>query len=197
MVACNWPALTKVVTNWVGFPLQLLQKVTVEEPLTKFDPLTVRVKGLVVPAGVLVGEIEVTPDALMVKLTALDATMLSESLTVRLEVPAEVSKLAGTVAVIEVPELAMMVNGVVVAPAVQFTIGEVVGKPVPPSVRLNAPCPAVAVEGVRVLRTGLAAIVKVAVVGPVPVPLLTPTWALPAAASRLLGMTAVNWVGLT
>jgi len=48
-MAVNWVVLTKVVVNEVGELPQELHHVTVDEPLTKLAPLTVRVTGLDVP----------------------------------------------------------------------------------------------------------------------------------------------------
>jgi hypothetical protein len=195
-LAVNWVALTKVVVNEVGELPQELHHVTVDEPLTKLEPLTVRVTALVVPATAWVGEIEVTPEAAMVKVRVFDGTWLTASVTRTVADPAETNRDAGTVTVMETEELWDTVSGVVVLPAVQFTMGDA-GKLVPVSVRLRLPWPAVAVEGVSELRTGLGEMVKVCVEGPAPVPLVTPTCTVPAVVRSPDGTTAMSWVALT
>ena len=82
-------------------------------------------------------------------------------MTVKVAVPAAVNRLAGTVAVIEVAELAVMFSEVVTLDNVQLTTGDVVAKLVPVSVRLNVDCPTVAAVWLRVLSTGFGLIVKV------------------------------------
>jgi len=81
---------------------------------------------------------EVTPEAAIVKVRLFDATWLTASVTRTVADPAETNRDEGTVAVMETEELWDTVSGVVVLPAVQFTMG-VAGKLVPVSVRLRLP----------------------------------------------------------
>jgi hypothetical protein len=75
MGAWSWEVLMNVVgVNWTGVPPQALHQVTTEEPLTKFEPVTVMVIGFAVPAGVLEGDIEVTPDDDRVKVNPFEET---------------------------------------------------------------------------------------------------------------------------
>lgn len=129
MVAVSAVELTKVVVRAVGEPPQALHQVAVEEPLTKFVPVTDSVTALVVPAIALVGEIAVTVGALMVKLRVL-VVMLMPSVTRIVAVPVAVSTAAGIVAVMELEELDETVRAVVVPEKVQLTVGEA-GKEVP------------------------------------------------------------------
>lgn len=163
-MACSWLVFTKTVVKGTGEPPQELHQVTVVEPLTKLEPLTVRVTEFEVPTTALDGEIEVTPEALTLKFRPFETTWLTESVTVSVAVPAVVNKLAGTVAVIDVEELAVTVRGVATPPNVQSTMVDDVGRLVPVSVRENADCPAVAVVWLKLLRTGLGETAKVWVV---------------------------------
>lgn len=153
-----------------------MHQVTLDVPLTKLVPVTVMLMELAVPATALAGDTFETPEEEIVRLTELETTWLTESVTARLAMPDAVNRLAGTVTVMDVDVFeVMLVRGVVVPLNVQLTIVEVVGKLVPVSVRLKLPWPVVAAGGFRELSTGLGLIVKVWVVGPVPEPLFTPT----------------------
>jgi hypothetical protein len=99
--------------------------------------------------------------------------------------PEAVKSDVGTVAEMEVLDgVPTIVSGVTVDPLVQFTIGvvPVTAKFVPVTVRVKAAWPTTAEVGLIELRTGAVLIVKVCV----PVPFVTPTRAVPAAASRLV-----------
>jgi hypothetical protein len=198
-VAVRTLVLVKVVgVNETGVPLQALHHVMTEEPLTKLEPFTVMITGFAVPATAFDGEIDVTPAPEMVNVTLLEDTPLTESTTVTVAEPAVVSKEEGMAATIEVAVvLPTGLRGVTVTPAVQLTTAPAVGKLVPVRVTLKPACPAVAVVWLSEVRCGPDPMVKPWVVGPVPVPLLTPIWALPVAVNKLAGTNAVSWVALT
>lgn len=123
-------------------------------------PVTVTVTGLEVPAVAPVGDTELTVGPLMVRGRVLELTWLTESLTLSVALPGMVRRLAGTVAVMEVAELAVMASAVVVPEKVQLATGEVVAKLVPVRVTLKAACPAEAVVWLRLERTGAGPMVK-------------------------------------
>lgn len=130
------------------------------DPLTKFVPVIVTVMGLAVPAVALAGEIEVTAGPLMVKVREFDVTPLAGSVTLTEAEPELASKLAGTVAVMDVVELAVTVREVVTVPTFQLTVGDGVGKLVPVSTRLKLACPAIADVELRLVNDAPTLTVK-------------------------------------
>ena len=68
--------LTNVVASGEGELLQELHQVTVEEPLTKLEPLTVRVTAVAMPAVVPAGAIDVSAGPPTVKVCGLLAVTL-------------------------------------------------------------------------------------------------------------------------
>lgn len=108
-------------------------------PAAKSAPVIIR-ENVGLPTGMLAGfrplVLMVGPDA-MVKFRLLEVTWLTESVTLTAAVPAVVSKLAGTLTVIEDAELVATVRDVTCPPNVQFTTGEDAGKLLPVNVRLK------------------------------------------------------------
>ncbi len=174
IVAVMEVGLVTVVINEVGMPLQALQKVTTDEPLTKPEPVTVRVTGLVEPAVALSGVIAEIAACAILKAREPDDTPVIASETLTAADPAPATKLAGTEATICEAVAETMDKGVVTPLASQFTMVEAVGRFVPDRVRLNGDCPAVADVGLSVPKAGFGLMVKGSV-EPVPEPLSTPT----------------------
>jgi hypothetical protein len=106
-------------------------------------------------------------------------------------VPAAVSRIAGTMAVIEVADIAVSDKDVVTPPNVQFTTGEVVEKFVPVNTRATAAVwPAIATVGLIFERAGPGLTVKGLLADETPLETTT-TVAGPAVVKRLAGMVAV------
>lgn len=89
--------------------------------------------------------------------------------------PAVINRLEGTVAVIEVVELAVIARLVVWPPNVQLTTGEAVAKLAPVRVRLKLDCPTAAVFWLNPESVGAEEIAKVWVPGAETEPFITPT----------------------
>ena len=156
-------------------------------------PVTLMETGVVVPAVAALGETAVTAGARTMNVRPFDGTWLTESVTVIVAEPALANSVEETVAVIDVGEFpAVRLNAVVRPLKFQLTTVEVVGKLVPVRVRVTFPCPAEAEVWLRLVSTGTGLMVKVCVPGEAVEPVVTPTCAVPAVASRVEGTTAVS-----
>lgn len=170
-------------------------------PAAKSDPEIIS-ENVGLPTAMLLG---VSPFGLMPGPEAItncrlfELTWLMESDTLTVAVPAVVSRLVGTMAVIELAELTVMVREVVWPWKVQLTTGFTTGKLLPVSVRLMADAAlTIANCWLRDVRVGFGAMMKFCVVVGLPLALLmTPTCVVPAVVSRLAGMVAIIWLPLT
>ena len=183
--AVNCVEFTKVVLSDVPF-----QSTTAPE--TKPMPFTVKVKATPPAAAVLgLREVMAGPGA-MVKVTPLEATPFSATVTVA--EPAVVTRLAGTWAVNCVALTNVVVRDVVPEVLVHCTVAPET-KPEPLTVSAKPAWPAVALLGLSEVIAGPAAMVKVAPLEVTPFT-VTVTVAEPTVATRLAGTWAVNSVAL-
>ena len=113
-------------------------------------------------------------------------------LTVTLAVPTLAIRVAGTVAVICVELKNVLGSSVEPHHKVQFEV-----KLVPLTVSVKALPPALTLAGLRLAIVGAGGLTVKLAPGDAPLTLLTVTQAVPDAAVRLAGITAVTCVGLT
>jgi len=153
--AVSWVLLTNVVDR--SLPFQ-----RAAEPETKLEPFTVKVKAGP-PAVALEGDkdVKLGTRLVIVNVTALEVPPPGEGLkTVTLAEPAVATSAAAIVAVNRV----LLINVVILLPAFHWTV-EALTKPVPLTVSENAPPPAVAEAGLRLViaGTGLSGVLIVKV----------------------------------
>ncbi len=133
--AVIWVAFTKVVLRLMGVPPHALHQVTFEVPEMKLAPVTVSVEmALDVPPTAKLGETPLIVGAGRILKTKLaDTAPLTESATVTFTLPAVVTWVARTVAVMEV-EVGVPMIVRLVPP--KLTVG-LAGKFVPPIVMVK------------------------------------------------------------
>ena len=142
-------------------------------PLGKVVPVRVRVRLL-----------------LMVNTMGLDVPAVVVTVTFTVPAVAIIAAVTGAVTVVVL--LTVVVSEVVP----HFTVAPEI-KLVPVTVSVNAAPPAVAEAGLRPVMTGAGCEMLKVDAADVPPVVVTVTLAVPAAAIRLAGTVAVNWVALT
>ncbi len=190
IAAVSWVSETKVVGRLAPF-----QRTTA--PLTKPEPVTVRVKAAP-PAVAVAGASELITGAglLIVKVSPGDSPPPGAGLkTVMLAVPAAAMSVAGIAAVSWVSETKVVRRS---APFQRTTAP--LAKPDPFTVRVKAAPPAVAVAGESEVIAGAGLLMVKVSPGDSPPPgagLKTVTLAVPAVAMSVTGIAAVSWVSET
>jgi hypothetical protein len=178
--AVTWVELTTLVASAVPF-----HRTT--EPVVKPAPFTVSVKAGP-PAVALLGLRELMV-GLTLKVTKADVT--PPDATDTCAVPAKRSRFPGTAAVNWLAFTTVVASG---APFHCAVASE--AKPLPFTVRVNAPLPAAALFGLMLLIAGGGSTVKGSAFDVTPV-VTTVICAVPGVESKLAGTAAVNWVADT